>query len=536
MMSPPRLKESLWLISFFLFAKIFALDAQLTPLWSRNLGGSGEEATGLTLINLFAAPGLAFDVGADGVFLGVSSLSTDGMVGYNAGGEDVWLVKMNHAGDTLWTRLLAGSDTERPSAVLALSDGGCVVVGRTLSNDGFFTGNHGNYDGFACRFDAAGQLLWKKMYGGSSSDFLFDGLVASDGTLMMCGETGSSDGDLFGTGAGLSWLVKANLSNGNVIWSETYVGPNGLLPDALENFYRITELSDGSGFVAAGYTVANFNDINGDDIYYHKISPSGQSVWAKKLGSTNGGEGLGKVLDAGNGAFYLAGRLAGNAGPDVTAPYRGGNGDVWLIKCDANGNKVWDRSYGGSDWEFAYDLTRDSLSYLYLAAFTRSEDQDAAGASAGLQDFWILKTDAGGDLLWTYRTGGSQNDVLHAIKIFHHDLYVAGRTNSTDGVITQSWGGRDAWVARYGQTDGVGLALSEIHQRFGLFPNPATNWMEITGPEDPAIILVEDIRGVQQAVPVSGRRLNLESLKPGIYFLRLTLKDGRREVLLLVKQ
>lgn len=272
---------------FVLWSRVFWLfkysKTQTNITWSKNLGGSGDEAPELTLTNLFGAPGACMDVQTSGVLVAAFTFSSDVMVGGNSGNEDVWIMKLTHSGDTLWSSRLGGSDFERPSAVLSLPDGICVLVGRTLSSDGPFSGNHGAYDSFAFRFNSAGGVVWKKLYGSSSSDYLFDVILASDGTLVMCGESISVDGDLAGSGAGLAWLLKVEMATGAVVLSKSYVGPNGALPDALENFYRIIELSDGSCYLAAGYTVANFNNINGDDFYYHKVSPTGQSMWSKKI-------------------------------------------------------------------------------------------------------------------------------------------------------------------------------------------------------------------------------------------------------------
>lgn len=502
------------------------IQAQVDSVWTRSYGGSADEAVGLTLMNNLGSPGLSMDVNFQGIFVTSSSLSSDGLVSFNYGSEDVWVVKLNFDGDTVWSKILGGSDFDRPSSIKALPDGGCVIAGRTLSNNGSFTGNHGGYDGFVVRLDNYGNVVWKRLYGGSEMDYLYDVIWTSDNQLLVCGETGSNDGDLTATGTGLSWVMKLNASNGNIIWSKAYVGPNGNLQDALENFYRIIELSDGSGYVAAGYTVANFNDINGDDIYINKLDTGGQSLWFTKVGSTNGGEGLGALADAGNGAFYVAGRLAGDQGADVTDGYDGGNGDVWLLKFNTSGNKIWDKSFGGTDWEFAYDVAVDTMGYVYLGAFTRSTNNDASAAGYGMQDFWVIKTDSAGTMVWNKKMGGSANDVLHSIKIFHHQIYTMGRTNSTDGWIHHTWGGRDVWVVKLLQTDGLAVDNYQQQVILNIYPNPVLDVLRIYTDYPIKYWELLTING-EKVNYSSSYQMSVLQLPQGVYFAKVVLHNDK---------
>lgn len=166
-----------------------------------------------------------------------------------------------------------------------------------------------------------------------------------------------------------------------------------------------------------------------------------------------------------------------------------------MIYCGADGSRIWDRNFGGSDWDFAYDLQRDSLGFIYLAGFTRSTDQDAAAPGFGLQDFWLLKCDANGQLLWTQKFGGNQNDVVHAVQIFHHDVYLLGRTNSSDGTITQSWGGRDLWLALLSQADGVFVEENSSEDPLSIFPNPAGSILTIDSKQIVDAILITNMYG-----------------------------------------
>ncbi len=433
------------LVYFFLF-EFNILQAQLDTIWTKTLGGTLNEVNGLTLPNNLGSPGASISKYGNFIFAVSSSQSNDGDLLFNYGSEDIYVIKLNLQGDTLWTKSFGGNDFERAYKVLALNDGGCVIAGSTLSNSNDFANSKGSSDGFLLRLDENGALVWFKRYGGSDADYLYDVILTSDGNFLAVGESISSNGDLQGTGSGISWVIKINPSNGNRIWSKTYLGPDSNSQDYLDNFFRVMELSDGSGFIAAGYTSPNFNDAASDDIHYEKIDNNGNVIWSKKVGS-NGGDAIGNIVDAGNGEFYLIGRLMGTG--SIINSYYGGNGDVWIVKCNTQGNVLWNKNYGGTNWEFAFDAKKDSLNNIYIGAFTRSTDNDATGVNFGLQDFWILKTDSSGNLLWKYRCGGSLNEVILGIEVLNINSVVAiGRSFSNDGFLQLNNGGSDLWIVR----------------------------------------------------------------------------------------
>lgn len=441
------------------FLSIDNLHAQLDTVWTKVLGGSLNEVNGLTLPNNLGSPGASISHDGNFIFAVTSSLSNDKDLKINYGGEDIWVLKLNLQGDTIWTQTFGGADFERAYKVLALNDGGCVIAGSTQSNSNDFINSKGNSDGYLLRLDSNGNIVWFKRYGGSDADYLYDVILTSDGNFLAVGESISSNDDLAGTGAGQSWIIKINANNGNRIWSKTYQGPDSNSQDYLDNFFRVIELSDGSGFIAAGYTSPNFNDPYADDIHYEKIDYNGNVIWSKKIGSITGGEAIGNIVDAGNGEFYLVGRLMGTG--SIVSNYYGGNGDVWIVKCNAQGNVLWNKNYGGTNWEFAFDAKKDSVGNLYIGAFTRSIDNDAAGVSYGLQDYWILKTDTSGNILWKYRCGGSANEAILGIEVLNiNSVVVIGRSFSNDGFLPFNHGGSDLWIVRVDSVD-ITTSLNE---------------------------------------------------------------------------
>lgn len=504
--------------------------------WAKCFGGTSTEAAGTAVLNsIGSCSGSVAYAGSGEYYVVTSSTSSDGIIYGNRGSEDIWLAKLNAAGDTLWSKVIGGSDAERAYKVRALSAGGCVLVGQTLSDNGNFPGNQGINDGFLVKISATGEIVWSKLYGGSSIDFLYDVAETPDGNLVACGDTGSNDGDLTGTGSGLCWILWVNGTNGNVMDSKTYSSPNASNPDFIENFTCITRLSDNSGYVVSGVSSPNFNDFNLDDIFIVKINNTGTQQWSQLVGSTTAGEGSASMIDAGNGEFYMAGRLSG-AFEGVT--YNGGNGDAWLIKFASDGTLLWNQNYGGTNWDSFTDAVRDTQGNLYLSGFTRSVDNDLTTTTAqGLVDFWMIKTDSDGNLISSRRLGGTENDFGLGIALneAENEVLIAGRTESNNGDISGNNGGRDLWVVKL---SGGGVGVNELlgaENELVVYPNPAKDFLHLVPSKTSAVadrIAIYDNLGMCVYTVENGnlRMIDLSILSPGLYSLCVWYKDVKEPI------
>jgi Secretion system C-terminal sorting domain len=466
------------LLSLFALLITSHLTAQIDTLWARSIGGSADDTPGLTLACSIGSPQASVDTVAGFVYVLTSTNSADGDVTNYRGNSDLWLVKMTLAGSIVWQKTFGGSDFERARMVKGLPNGGCVIVGTGSSTDFNFVGNHGMMDAFVAIVDANGTIATSKLYGGTADDFLYDIKATSDGNYILSGESGSSNGDLAGTGLGTSWMLKINGANLNVIWSKTYIGPNAGA-NAIENFYRVLALNDGSGYIAAGFTTSDFGNSANDNMYIQKVDVNGNALWMKNFGSTDNSDYPMAMLEASGGDFYIAGLGSGTAGSDLGSTFFGGVADMWLIKFQSTGTKIWDRHFGGTDWEFAFDLKKDANNDLYLAGFTRSvnntADTTGAGPNAyGSQDLWVVKTDPVGAVLYTKRVGGSGITLLGT-----DDFIVAGKTDSNNGYVHGNHGLKDTWVVRFKATSNINLQSNE-EGIFSLYPNPTAGTVFIS--------------------------------------------------------
>ncbi len=196
---------------------------------------------------------------SDGGFIVAGqTYSNDGDVSGNHGGSDAWVVKLNSSGTILWQKCLGGTVYGAIAySIQQTSDGGFIVGGETLSNDGDVSGNHGEFDAWVVKLDSLGDIEWQKCLGGTGWDWENSIQQTSDGGFIVAGYTNSNDGDVSGNhGSKDYWVVKLN-SSGDIEWQKCLGGTN-------DDWARsIKQTSDG-GFIVAGFTASNDGDVSGN--------------------------------------------------------------------------------------------------------------------------------------------------------------------------------------------------------------------------------------------------------------------------------
>jgi len=277
---------------------------------------------------------------------------------FGAGYEDVYLVKTDSYGDTLWTRSYGGSGDDQGYSVQQTSDGGYIIAGYTSSFGA------GYRDFYLLKTDSSGDTLWTRTYGGSYTDVGHSVQQTSDGGYIIAGETTS-----FGAGSYDVYLVRTD-SDGDTLWTRTYGGTD---PDY---GYSVQQTSDG-GYVAAGMT-ESFG-AGESDVYLVKTDSSGDSLWT---GTYGGGaydyeEGY-SVQETSDGGYIIAG-VAWSAGVGY---------DVYLVRTESSGESLWSRTYGGSNDDYGWSVQETSDGGYIVAGYTES-------FGAGYADVYLVKT-AGG--------------------------------------------------------------------------------------------------------------------------------------------
>jgi len=246
-----------------------------TDLWLIKLDGSGQKQWTLSLGGRGLEEGGSVIQTTDGGYMVVGATTGDGGGNFdttvNFHGPwhsfiDVWVVKLDSAGNIQWQQCYGGTYDDFGANVLELSDG-YVILGSTMSNDGDVSGLHsppgpnGPHGGdiWVFKIDKTGKLLWQKCLGGAYWDSARNIFTTSDGGVMIVGSTASNDGDVsgnnnFGTGYGIHdvWFAKID-SLGNLLWQYCYGGRDD------EMMYRgVIQKSDWDYVLAIGTTTYNW--------------------------------------------------------------------------------------------------------------------------------------------------------------------------------------------------------------------------------------------------------------------------------------
>lgn len=532
-------------IFFVLFSNCsFTQTLPADTAWTKCIGGSGTETPGTAMSSNFGMNAAYVAVDSSGNFYAATCTnSSNGYMNGNSGLNDIWLLKISPQGDTLWTKRFGGSGDERVFRVRSVRSGGIIMLGKTQSNDGSFSGSHGQTDAFIIRVSADGNTLFNKLYGGADQDYLYDITENPDGNFVACGETGSNDGDLTAAGSGLGWVLFINGNSGTVSSSVTFEGPDHASANFLENLFTITRLADGTGYIAAGYTSPDFSNSNADNIWVLKFNFDATVIWSKKYGSITASDYPSAVLDAGAGQFYVVASTAA-AGGDNTSGYYGGPADGWLIKCDAAGGILWNKNYGGTNWEAFYDGAVQPSGNILLSGFTRSTDNDLAATTArGLADYWLVQVSGtSGSVIDMKRAGGSAGDfgIGMAYDSLRNNILMVGRTESTDGCVHGNNGGRDLWVVCYSSDEQLSLdQLPENNFNILAYPNPVNNLLTITSVQPVESIELYNLKGdkVSDGISIPGKADNYsiqtDKLSKGSYFLKVTTKEGVKKIKLI---
>jgi predicted secreted protein len=366
-----------------------------------------------------------------------------------------------------WNQTYGGIDRDWAYAVVQTTDGGYALAGLTGVNAP-------TYNFWLVKTDASGNMIWNETYGGALNDYAHALVQTSDGGYAIAGATSS-----FGAGGYDFWLVKVD-ANGDMQWNQTYGGTND------ERAYALVQTSDG-GYALAGETYSF--GAGSYDLWLVKADALGDMQWNQTYGGTDWDE-LSALVETGDGGYALVGN---------TLSFGAGDQDAWLVKTDAFGIMQWNQTYGGMYGEWADALVQTGDGGYALAGGTYS-------FGVGSADFWLVKTDANGNVQWNMTYGGTEyDDAMALVKTDDGGYALAGWTWSFGAGKYDSWlvktdaAGNAQWNRTYGgaeydwanamiQTTDDGYALAGATTSFGAGDNDF--WLvktDVNGNSDPVI-------------------------------------------------
>ena len=402
------------------------LTAQIEPLWDRSFGGSGWE-------ELNSAE--ETDDGGY-ILAGFSSSSeNDGDVtGPNEGIGDYWILKTNSLGIKEWDARFGGDGLDRATSVIQTTDGGYLVGGTSGSgiSGQKLSANRGLDDYWIVKTDATGMLEWEASYGGDNFELLSSVVQTADGGYLLGGLSLSgisgekSEPNLGGFD---HWIVKIS-ATGIVEWDKTLGGAEEERLNVVQIATDGHFLLGGSTQSDAGDDIID-PSIGIKDMWFVKASSvDGSIIWQHRYGGTQVEE-MTSFQQTIDGGFFLAGGSDSDISGSKSENSRGGL-DMWGIKIDALGNKEWDVTFGGSGLENCYGFKQNSAGYYLLGGFSGSEiEGDKSEPNLGGWDYWMIYMDESGNKIWDRTIGGTENDVMFNLFQNQTGGYIlAGASNS----------------------------------------------------------------------------------------------------------
>ena len=307
-------------------------------------------------------------------------------------GTQVYLIKTDAYGKELWSKTFVKGPAK---SVQQTTDGGYIITGYTT-----ICGTVG--DAFLIKTDAIGNVLWTKTFGGGNgSDWGNSVQQTTDGGYIIVGSTGS-----FGTGWYNIYLIKTD-KNGNEQWNKIFGGSE----DDTGN--SVQQTTDG-GYIIVGKT-ESFGAGYGD-VYLIKTDKNGNEQWSKTFGGSDfdWGQSVQQTVDGG---YIITGK---------TFSFGGGQGDVYMIKTDKNGNELWNETFGGSAESRGNSVQQTTDGGYIITGWTRSLSTSG--------DVYLIKTDKNGNELWNETFGGSGYDIGSSVQQTIDGGYIIAGTYDYDDV------------------------------------------------------------------------------------------------------
>ncbi len=445
-----------------LILALFRCSDALSVTWSKTFGGDGDDY------------GYSIRQTTDGGYI-IAGCTHYGFFEGDSG--DVYLIKTDSLGDTLWTKAFGGDFNDVGYSVCQTTDGGYIIAGCTNC---FYEGNSG--DVYLIKTDSLGDTLWTKTFGGNFNDIGYSVCQTTDEGYIITGYTNYS----FERSSGDVYLIKTD-SLGDTLWTKTFGG------DGADCGYSVCQALDG------GYTVTGGGRSN-----LIKTDSLGDTLWTKTYGGR------------GNSVF-----LTQDGGYVITGLVGGAYSDVWLIKTDSLGDTLWTRTFGSNFIDIGYSVFQTSDGGYIITG--RYEGMASVPAICKL---YIIKTDSAGDTMWTRTFQKYCTSVGRSVcETSDKGYIVAGYTGECGG------DGKDCdiWVIKLDSLGNIGVEEVEslelrIESQLQIKPNPFVQ-STIIRFEDSRLqiedcrIKIHDLGG--RLVEETDSDIIGKSLRTGVYFVKV---------------
>ena len=315
---------------------LLKVDAGGDSLWSRTYGGPAEDA------------GRYVSVCADGGYV-IAGYTYS----YGAGDADLFLIRTDAGGDTIWTRVYGGADYDEGACVIQTDEGGFLAVGHAES---WWIRS----EAWIIKTDADGDSVWTRRFGEVNNTYAYEAVETTLG-----GQTYSVGGACRGLYTSNNFYLIRMEEDGDTLWTGAYGGTGW---DDCHGLDRTDDL----GFVLAGRTTS-FGAL-GWDYYVVRADAGGDTIWHRIYGGS-GYDYAYSVKETPDGGYIIVGE---------TDSYGHGSVDAYAVKVDANGDSIWTRAFGSTQIDRAYEVRLTSDNGYIIGGYGYDH-------SGGGYDFYLIR-------------------------------------------------------------------------------------------------------------------------------------------------
>lgn len=452
------------------------------------------------------------------------------------GSMDYWVVKLDENGEVEWENTIGGNDLDQLTSIALTTDGGYILGGSSTSNiSGDKTeDSQGNLDFWVVKINSLGIVEWDNTIGGSNHDRLYSIVQTTDGGFIVGGYSDSNiSGDKNENTVGTEgfedyWVVKLN-SNGNIQWQNT-IGGND--EDELE---MVIQTADG-GYIVLGDSSSG---ISGDktepyiggiyDYWIVKLSVNGVIEWQNTIGGSSVDKTF-HIEQTSDLGYIIGGVSSSGISGDKTEENIGLN-DYWVIKLNSVGEIEWQNTIGGDQNENLFYIEQIDNGYIISGYSDSDISGDKTENSKGGSDFWIVRLNSLGTIVWQNTIGGANDDFCKVIHKTDDGGYILGGDSNSDiseDKLENSWGLNDFWIMKI--EDILSVDSNDLLSKSTLFPIPTNNYLNLLWNNQTIdALFIFDIYGrlYKTTYDFSNGKyiIDTTNLTEGIYFLKIIINE-----------
>lgn len=346
-------------------------DTNGNVLWAKSAGGEYfDNATSVSVDNSGNVY-LSGNFASHTINFGTITLKNTDTINNTA---DIFFVKYDTDGNVVWAKSAGEKFDDYATSTSVDATGNIYLTGYYQGTNfifGFDTLNNVNWalkDIFLVKYNANGNILWAKTFGGKEDDYVKSISVDAVGNISLAG-TFDSPSIVFGSDTLMgnrytsSFVVKYDIK-GNAIWAKNpgNIRAYATAIDASGNIY----LAGGFANSIITFDSVSLTNIGDEDIFLVKYNSNGNILWAKSAGGS-GWDNLHKVIIDAKGNLYMTGFFKSSTITFGTKTLTNvGDEDIFLAEYDSNGNALWTKSVGGTNVDDANSIAVDALGNVYL--------------------------------------------------------------------------------------------------------------------------------------------------------------------------